>query len=402
MARRNCAPLTPNWRRFKKDYDGARRTNRNGEFPKLISKNAKKTWQSFSMAEDRNRLFSVTLNNITSDQLTTFQGLTGLPGSRFTWTFGQHEMGASGTQHLQACVRIKNALTVKSLARLLRKSGLPGCHIEVCLGSPEQNKVYCSKPEGRLSGPWEGGTMPQPGVRNDLIRMVALARAGATNRALWDANPVSMLRYGRSFMQARRDSCLPRSEPTLNTVLWGGTTGRGKTWRAIWMAKQLYPDEEPCIMVVPEPGRQTWFDGYEGEKVVIFDDMVPDAMSWALFLRLSDRYPLRVQIKGGTVMWAPKLIIWTSNVSPARWFPGKEGKLGPLVRRLSTRGSEIIHMTANWTPPDYTPSDEMIETASSRIAEALEVDPGSTVETDSGEEQGSTTEEDYVGNGNTG
>ncbi len=59
-----------------------------------------------------------------------------------------------------------------------------------------------------------------------------------------------------------------------------------------------------------------WFDGYEGQKDVIIDDMVPDCMAVGLFLRLFDRYPMSVPIKGAFVNWNPRRVFITSNFCP--------------------------------------------------------------------------------------
>jgi hypothetical protein len=45
-------------------------------------------------------------------------------------------------------------------------------HVESANGSAEQNRVYCTKPEGRIAGPWEYGTMIGKGQRTDLKKFV--------------------------------------------------------------------------------------------------------------------------------------------------------------------------------------------------------------------------------------
>jgi len=42
-----------------------------------------------------------------------------------------------------------------------------------------------------------------------------------------------------------------------------------------------------------------WWDGYEQQECVVFDDMRKDTFKFHELLRLFDRYPLRIQVKGG-------------------------------------------------------------------------------------------------------
>ena len=53
-------------------------------------------------------------------------------------------------------------------------------------------------------------------------------------------------------------------------------------------------------------------------------------------LRLLDRYPLQVRVKGGFVWWSPKRVIITTNTDPNKWYEWGDRKLlkEALFRRL--------------------------------------------------------------------
>lgn len=93
-------------------------------------------------------------------------------------------------------------------------------------------------------------------------------------------------------------------------------------------------------LYVPMPpnceGGAQWFDGYEGQEAVLFDDYSGE-MPWTLLLRLLDRYPLRVPTKGGSVTWAAKRIYLTSNVPYQAWHPGK------LITALERRLHRVVY-----------------------------------------------------------
>lgn len=77
-----------------------------------------------------------------------------------------------------------------------------------------------------------------------------------------------------------------------------------------------------------------WFDGYDADERVLFDDFDgwKSGISYRKLLQLTDRYPMRVPVKGGFVQWIPKMIIFTTNVHPERWYPDED--YAPLERRI--------------------------------------------------------------------
>lgn len=117
-----------------------------------------------------------------------------------------------------------------------------------------------------------------------------------------------------------------------------GKTGTGKTRTAMAMGDR-YGDRANDIWISSGPLR--WFDGYDGQSVVIFDDFrAKHVSSFAFLLRLLDRYPTRVEFKGGFTDWAPKIIIITSSYSPDECFSVRNvhqpEDMAQLHRRIST------------------------------------------------------------------
>ncbi len=295
------------------------------------------------------RLWASTWNNSTLLEELGYRH-TVESSEKVTWSFHQIERGESGTRHIQGVVYLRNPTSMVGLTKLF---GTEKIHWEPCRESAAVNKKYCSKEECRVEGPWESGTMPEQGKRGDLSTLLALARTGASDVQLWESNPSSMARYYRAVEKCREVFRPRRRWTTTNIVLWCGRTGTGKTRKAWWLAEQHCPGVEPCDVLPFESKARTWLDGYSNHKVVIMDDMTVDGMSLGLFLRLTDRYPCRVQVKGAVVNWAPELIIWTSNKHPREWFPQlkSEQALGPVIRRLTENGSRIERMQAVWQPP---------------------------------------------------
>lgn len=108
-----------------------------------------------------------------------------------------------------------------------------------------------------------------------------------------------------------------------------GATGTGKTHFAF--------EENPDAWV--SSANLNWFDGYDGQETVIFDDFRKEHCSFSWFLRLIDKYPLRVPIKGGFVDWVPKKIIVTCCRKPEDEFFNHDTKqvyedIGQVLRRI--------------------------------------------------------------------
>lgn len=118
-------------------------------------------------------------------------------------------------------------------------------------------------------------------------------------------------------------------------IYWGDS-GTGKTRKAI--------DENPdsYILTKPNGNNTVWFDGYEGQSCVILDEFY-GWIQYDLLLRLLDRYPLKVQTKGGFVeMRASKFVI-TSNKPWKEWYPNIDD-LSALERRVREFGN-VVHFS---------------------------------------------------------
>ncbi|EZG42755.1 replicase [Gregarina niphandrodes] len=122
-----------------------------------------------------------------------------------------------------------------------------------------------------------------------------------------------------------------RPKPEVS-VLWGPPgTGKSHTARAVCDDYYVKPDGQ-------------WWDGYQGQDVVIFDDFY-GSEKYSDMLRWLSENPIKVPIKNSmTDLLATKFII-TSNVEPNRWYPQIEDK-SALMRRIT----QIIYMDQVYSP----------------------------------------------------
>ena len=62
--------------------------------------------------------------------------------------------------------------------------------------------------------------------------------------------------------------------------------------------------------MVLSSSKMDWFDGYIGQDTAIFDDFRASGNRFSYILRIIDRYPMDVPVKGGFVYWNPKYIVF--------------------------------------------------------------------------------------------
>jgi len=80
--------------------------------------------------------------------------------------------------------------------------------------------------------------------------------------------------------------------------------------------------------------RGDWWDGYKQHKAVIIDDFY-GWLKYDELLKITDRYPYQVPIKGGFENFTSEHIYITSNIDVDRWYKFKEYDSAALKRRMT-------------------------------------------------------------------
>lgn len=301
---------------------------------------------------DRGRDWGFTINNPTADDYRSVETLAG-PNDYFV---GQLERGEeTGTPHLQCWIHWDNARTFKTM-----KKKLPRARLMRTTGSAQSNMEYCTKEKTRVKDGWSftKGKLPAQGTRTDWQAIFGMVDEGASNADLWGAYPGDMARYSRAIKEYRRDTAKPRKWATKVITLWG-PTDCGKSHMAHEMAEKF--DENYGVFMCMEKGRAVWVDGAAGCDACVLDDYEGE-FPFRVMLQMTDKYKCLMPVKQGSMNWAPKLIIITSNIHPREWYTGKnrEWEGGPLKRRLTTRGNEVREINTVYVDPE--PEEQPIHT----------------------------------------
>lgn len=93
-----------------------------------------------------------------------------------------------------------------------------------------------------------------------------------------------------------------------NVYWFYGPTGTGKTREATRMMIELYGENWVSLTGT----LRDFFDPYNGEKGVIFDDIRKGSIVWNTLLTITDRYRTSVNVKGSRIPWLAETIIFTS------------------------------------------------------------------------------------------
>jgi hypothetical protein len=188
------------------------------------------------------------------------------------------------------------------------------------------NAEYCKKENN-----WtEYGTMESynnAGARSDLVALQESIRNGANLADIADQHFASFIRYQRGIT-AYLDTRVRARDYRTQAIWYWGRTGSGKSRLAYEESRALCGGS---VCYLGDPSLK-WFDPYRGEKGIVIDDFDGTA-SVPVLLRLLDRYPLRVPIKGGFVECAARIVWITSNKAPEELY-GDHHQFEALLRRI--------------------------------------------------------------------
>lgn len=271
------------------------------------------------------RAWCFTLNNRVDEWAVPIQAGDG--GLRYC--VFQHERGANGHLHIQGYAEFNKPVRMATAITVL---GLHGAHLEARRGTRDQARDYCMKADSRVDGPWEWGDWGAggQGKRNELADAAKLLKEGKPLHVVMDEHPTTFIRYHRGLREMQFE--LTRQKNTqqmrnLKVTVLIGDTGVGKTHSVYEWASA---HETPLFKL--DAANRVWWDGYTGEKVILIDDFY-GWIKYGFLLNVLDKYPLRVEIKGGFI-WANWTHVFiTSNAHPNLWY--KKGLTPALARRIN-------------------------------------------------------------------
>lgn len=255
------------------------------------------------------------------------------PAHGIRFIAGQYERCAtSGRVHFQGYVCFSGPV---GLAAAKQRLQAPTAHLEPRRGTHRQALDYVQKDETRMPERDRvyAGEPPHQGERTDLVRVREAIDNGATFRDLvldpeHFATSIKYLRGLERWFRIRDDAPRDIHDPPRVYYIWGDA-GAGKT-RAVF-------EHFPSIFSAPIAQKNAcWFDGYEPSlhDTLLLDDFRGN-YHFSFLLKMLDRYPLQLPVKGAFVNARYRYVIITSNIPLDAQYPDITSKdLDALWRRF--------------------------------------------------------------------
>lgn len=249
-----------------------------------------------------------------------------------------------GTPHIQGYVEFQTNKRLNAIQALFER----GTHFELRRGTRAQAVTYCTKDNTRdpaanapVYFPDEAACLivPNQGRRNDIHEYTAAIIRGDSNEQLLQTHSVMMLKYskGTEFVRAALPAPAYIEHPRDSICYWG-PSHTGKTYKLL----QECPEGPEWFWASP----MHWFDGYDGEPGIVFNEIRDSWYKWRDILRVLDNAPRRMQKKGSTVRLTAYRFRFSTNVHPKKWYKNTKTKPNSpwLTSPFRNRFSEIILM----------------------------------------------------------
>lgn len=166
-----------------------------------------------------------------------------------------------------------------------------------------------------------------PGVRSDLDELKVMVQEGKTELECFEAHFGTMVRYGRGLERYRTLLEAKRKRPQNETIVYVGASGVSKTTTV----EDRFPD---AFWLTYDGKGSLWWDGYDGQKVVVFDDFRGSWMPYESLLQILNwNGKCRVNTKGGSKWLLAETFVFTCTEHPRTWYKEWDTQ---LERRLHT------------------------------------------------------------------
>jgi len=320
------------------------------------------------MSQYRNYCF--TLNNYSREEVDRLSACT---GNLIQYVCFGFECGETGTLHIQGYVELCRQSRVAALKKI---PGFERAHFEARMGTQDQAINYTKKDD---VGTWfEFGTkkadnaQQKQNLKQERLKEIKKKiTEGATEDEIFEIDPVIAVQNYR-WIEQQRNRIAPRRTEDLKVLLFIGEPGTGKTRTAYEVGRILAGDGGGVWI---SSGGLRWFDGYDGQRVAIFDDFrAKHVGSFDYLLRLLDRYPVKCEFKGGSVEWRPDIIFFTCPYAPETCFQKRLEHVPEDIRQLNRRITKCFEFPGGMSTEEEKENRErIISELTVQTTEAIEL-----------------------------
>lgn len=253
--------------------------------------------------------------------------------------FGREVAPSTGTAHIQGYLQWTEPKKTSAFSKKFK------AFVEAARGSSTEASEYCKK-EGNFT---ELGIMTiidkKAAQKNnskkggDKVKEIWDSARSAAKEGRFDDIPSDIyIRYQASIRRIYQEN-QPKPKDLdgelKNMWIWGEPgVGKSKLARLIAESKEYYYTKS----------RNKWWDNYNGEAIVILDEVGPKDKDWiGDFLKIwCDRYVFQAEYKGSSKLIRPPHIIITSNYSIDEVFPKSEDEMLNLAVHRRIKSLKLI------------------------------------------------------------
>lgn len=168
-----------------------------------------------------------------------------------------------------------------------------------------------------------------PGARSDLVNMKAMIDSGCSKLELWEEHFGSMARYHSAMSKYAELKNKHTPRPKLEVEWIIGPSGSGKSTKA--------EEQNPNAYWLSQDGTDAiWWDGYDGEEVVVIDDFRPSMFRYEQLLKLlNSRGSYRLGHKGGSSWLLARKFVITSVQHPKDMYTEYDTQLSRRITKVT-------------------------------------------------------------------
>lgn len=237
-------------------------------------------------------------------------------------SIGKHTGTQTGYQHCHLNLELENKKTLTFVKNTL--FDISDMHCEPRRGTREQCDEYLNK-DGYFREIINTRTTQQ-GKRSDLDHIKELIDDGSNFYDLYNYHFGTVVRCEKGIRNyiAMKDTIEATStiyEPP-EVIVYVGPAGAGKTWHCA--TDPDYMNGKGYRFPV-QMDTKLYFDGYDRQKTLWFDEFSGKTMQFTKFCQLTDRFGARYETKGGSVLvFGLKKILISTIQFPHLWWAGSE------------------------------------------------------------------------------